>query len=283
MRNSISIFSSLAIALFAGCSKSPEKKPDALTLEPHPKTSSQATSNTESHHYFHKEEKPHAAAWGYSGDTGPSHWGELDGRYSLAKTGQQQSPIDLTNAIKETLPTIQFDYFPSKIDLVYNGHTVEEIEDKASSITVDGDQFVLQQFHFHSPSEHTIDGKHSDMEMHLVHKSEDGRIAVIGVMINSGSDNAAYDAVWNYLPSATNRERKEAVQIDASTLLPESRDYFRYSGSFTTPPCTEGVLWMVLQNDVELSQNQIDRFRKIIDANNRPVQPLNDRQIDSSK
>ena len=236
-------------------------------------------SDKTTHHYFHKEEKPHAAEWGYEGETGPEHWGELSPEYVLAKTGQRQSPIDISKSQPTSLPRIKFGYGPSQIDLVYNGHTVEEVEDHQSSIEVDGKKFVLQQFQFHSPSEHTIDGQHFDMEMHLVHKSGDGEIAVVGVLIEEGTDNAAFDQVWDYLPSAENRERKERVTVDAATLLPASHSYYRYTGSFTTPPCTEDVLWMVLKSPVELSTEQIKTFRAIIEGNNRPVQPLNDRTV----
>lgn len=239
-------------------------------------------ADQQTHHYFHKEEKAHAAEWGYEGETGPKHWGDLSPEYVLAKTGRHQSPIDISKSQPSPLSEIRFEYGPSQIDLVYNGHTVEEIEDHHSSITVDGKRYALQQFHFHSPSEHTIDGKHSAMEMHLVHKSDDGEIAVVGVLIEKGADNPAFDQVWNYLPSADNRERKENVTIDAATLLPSDKNYYGYTGSFTTPPCTEGVLWMILKTPVNLSASQIATFRAIIDGNNRPVQPLNDRTVADS-
>jgi carbonic anhydrase len=231
------------------------------------------------HHYLHQEEQPHAAEWGYTGEIGPSHWGDLSPEYVLAKTGRRQSPIDIAAVEPSSMSAIEFAYGPSLIDLVYNGHTVEEVEDHHSSITVDGKRYALQQFHFHSPSEHTVNGKHSDMEMHLVHKSDDGTIAVIGVLIEQGADNPAFDQVWNYLPTETNRERKESVTIDAATLLPTDSNYYRYTGSFTTPPCTEDVLWMILTTPVELSEQQVTKFRKIIDGNNRPVQPINDRTV----
>lgn len=240
---------------------------------------SEPVSDQPSHHYFHKEEKPHAAEWGYEGQSGPKHWGDLSPDYVLAKTGQQQSPIDISKSQPMPLPEINFSYGPSQIDLVYNGHTVEEVEDHQSTIEFDGKTFVLQQFHFHSPSEHTVDGQHFDMEMHLVHKSDDGEIAVVGVLISEGADNAAFDQIWNYLPSAANRERKEKMTVDAATLLPSDHGYYRYTGSFTTPPCTEDVLWMVLKSPVELSAGQIRTFRAIIEGNNRPVQPLNDRTV----
>lgn len=278
--------------LLAGCGDG--TSPDAVPVNNEPATStssndeisqlddrhdSETATDQPKHHYFHKEEKPHAAEWGYEGKTGPEYWGDLSSEYLLAKTGQHQSPIDISQATPEALSQIQFDYGPSQIDLVYNGHTVEEVENHESSITVDGKQFVLQQFHFHSPSEHTVNGKHSAMEMHLVHKSDDGEIAVVGVLIEEGADNAAFDVVWNYLPSAENRERKESVTVDAATLLPSDKNYFRYTGSFTTPPCTEDVLWMVLKSPVELSAEQIKSFRAIIKGNNRPVRPLNDREV----
>lgn len=247
--------------------------PDAQTEPGSPQ------SDSAQHHYLHKVEQPHAAEWGYKGDTGPDHWGDLDPGYILAKTGKHQSPIDITSTVASNLPGIEFEYHPSKIDLVYNGHTVEEIEDKHSAIDVDGRHFVLQQFHFHAPSEHTVDGKHFDMEMHLVHKSNDGTIAVVGVLIEAGDDNPAFDAVWNYLPTAENRERVEETSVDAATLLPEDRSYYRYTGSFTTPPCTEDVLWMVLKSPIQLSADQIAKFRAVISGNNRPTQPLNGREI----
>jgi len=120
-------------------------------------------SSDDEHHYFHKVAQAHAAEWSYEGSSGPEHWGVLSPDYVLAAKGKRQSPIDITDALSQELPEIELDYHPSQIDLVYNGHTVEEIEDKHSSINVDGKQLVLQQFHFHAPSEHTIDGKHAVM------------------------------------------------------------------------------------------------------------------------
>ena len=234
------------------------------------------------HHYFHKTEKPHAAEWGYEGSIGPSHWADLSPDYELAKTGHKQSPIDISSSDTSTLPRIVFDYRSAAVNLIYNGHTIEEKEDQHSSFTVAGKKYVLQQFHFHSPSEHTFDGQHADMEMHLVHKAADGEVAVIGVMINEGTENQAFSPVWNYLPTDANRTRKPSVTVDAMALLPSNHDYFRYMGSFTTPPCTEGVVWFMMRNPVEMSAGQIAKFRSIIQGNNRPVQALNGRTIQSS-
>ena len=235
------------------------------------------------HHYFHKTEQPHEAEWSYSGDTGPDHWGDLSPDYVLAKTGKQQSPIDLTGAsVGDSMP-LQFDYHASQIDLVYNGHTIEEIENRKSLLHIGEKEFVLEQFHFHSPSEHTVAGKHFAMEMHLVHKANDGKVAVVAVFIEEGEGNTAFDAVWDYLPTDANRERKQSTTVDAGALLPESRQHFSYTGSFTTPPCTEGVQWAVMKEPVALSSEQIASFRAVIDHNNRPVQPLNDRSTSLSE
>lgn len=267
------------MASLCGCENSTDSDSDSTDLNPPVSIPKQGE---EEHHYFHKEEKPHAAEWGYTGDTSPSRWGDLSPDYALAKTGKEQSPVDIEGALATNLPKLEISYHPAKIDLVYNGHTVEEMEEKGSTLTYGKQTFELQQFHFHSPSEHTVDGRHFAMEMHLVHKSEAGKVAVVGVLIEEGKSNAAFDGVWDYLPSDSNRERKADVTIDASTLLPENRQYYSYQGSFTTPPCTEGVLWMVMKEPVQLSKEQVERFRAIIKGNNRPVQPLNGRTVSVS-
>ncbi len=226
-----------------------------------------------------KKGKSSSAKWGYSGDLGPAHWADLSPEYHLAKAGRQQSPIDIRGAAQGTLPAIKFNYGPSPVNLVFNGHTVEQKEDKTSSIEVNGKKYILDQFHFHSPSEHTVNSGHSAMEMHLVHGSADGSLAVVAVMINVGAENPAFASVWDNMPTKDRRTRKSSATVDAGRLLPADRRYFQYMGSFTTPPCTEGVLWMVLQSPVELSQAQVDQFRAVIHGNNRPVQPLNGRKI----
>jgi len=231
------------------------------------------------HHYFHKTEQPHAAEWGYEGAIGPDHWAELSPDYVLASEGRHQSPIDISGASVEEMPEVEFHYHPAVIDLVYNGHTIEEKEDLQSCIEVEGTTYVLEQFHFHSPSEHTIDGKHSAMEMHLVHKSAEGEIAVVGVMIEEGAENEAFAPIWRMLPDMEHPTVKAERTVDAAALLPENQAYYRYDGSFTTPPCTENVLWMVMLEPVSLSSEQIGLFRGVIQGNNRPVQPLNERSI----
>ena len=150
-----------------------------------------------------------------------------------------------------------------------------------SYLTMDGTRYELAQFHFHSPSEHTVDGKHAAMEMHLVHKSEANEVAVLAVLVEPGAeDNAAFAQVWDYLPSAEAPTRTSDVTVNPASMLPmTSRAAYEYRGSFTTPPCTEGVQWVVLKEPARLSQGQIDQFRGVIEGNNRPPQPLNDRTL----
>ena len=231
------------------------------------------------HHYFHKTERPHAAEWGYKGDIGPKHWGDLSSVYILAKQGKQQSPIDISKSIEHELPNIIFNYRPAKINLVYNGHTIEEEEETGSHIQIKEEIFELKQFHFHAPSEHTINGKHADMEMHLVHKANNGTVVVVAVMINRGDENRSFTSIWENLPTSENADVQVTRTVDATDLLPSGHTYYQYRGSFTTPPCAEGVIWYVLTAPIELSHRQIDEFKSIINNNNRPIQPLNEREI----
>ena len=234
------------------------------------------------HHYLHKTEKPHAADWGYTGRTGPEHWGDLCPQYVLAKTGRQQSPVDITGTVSRRLPKLKFDYKSSRTYVIYSGHTVEEMQEPGGYAGLDGKRFLLQQFHFHSPSEHTVDGNHFPMEMHLVHQAEDGTLGVVAVFIQEGQHNEAFEPIWSVMPDINHPAREGKVAVDAMKLLPNDHTYYAYDGSFTTPPCTEHVKWAVLTTPVSLSKQQIERFRAVIKGNNRPVQPLNGRQVTRS-
>ncbi|MCP4363297.1 MAG: carbonic anhydrase family protein [Chloroflexi bacterium] len=173
---------------------------------------------------------------------------------------------------------IVFNYQPSALNILNNGHTIQANYDEGSSIEVDGKPYNLLQFHFHALSEHTINGNYSPMEMHLVHQSDDGNFAVVGVMLNNGGENAAYTPMFDNLPAQESEaETIGGVTVNADDLLPQDRGYYRYNGSFTTPPCTEGVSWFVMSTPVELSDAQISAFEQICNGNYRPVQPLNAR------
>ncbi len=222
--------------------------------------------------------KSHGVHWGYAGDEGPDHWGNLSADYATCGKGKKQSPVNITGAAVKDLEDITFNYKKSGLNILNNGHTVQANYGKGSSIKVGSKTYDLLQFHFHGPSEHMIDGMNAPIEMHLVHKSADGALAVVGVMIISGPHNPAFDNVWAFLPHDVG-SHDAGVLISAESLLPSSRGYTTYSGSLTTPPCTEGVTWLVLNDPVTMSAKQINAFGEIFKGNNRPVQPLNRRSL----
>ena len=231
-----------------------------------------ATNSNASH-----GEKAH---WGYEGAEGPEAWGKLKPEFAPCSEGKSQSPIDIADASAQDLANIAFSYQPASLDIVNNGHTIQVNYAEGSSIEVDGATYALKQFHFHGPSEHTMKGKHSPLEIHLVHQNASGGLAVVGVMIDSGSGNQALAPVWANLPSESGQERKlEDVKINATDILPDEHLYYRYDGSLTTPPCSEGVKWFVLTKAIEASDEQVAAFNAIIKGNNRPVQPLNRREV----
>ncbi len=219
--------------------------------------------------------------WTYEGEEGPANWGELDNRFEACKAGQTQSPIDILDATSENLPDIHFSYAPSALTILNNGHTVQANYDAGSRITVDGHQYDLKQFHFHHPSEHTIAGVTYPLEMHLVHADADGNLAVVGVLIQEGAgDNAAFDSVFANLPTEkVDAHAVEGASVSAADLLPAERLYYTYSGSLTTPPCSEGVRWMVLTTPITLSVEQIETFTSVFEFDARPTQPLNGRDV----
>lgn len=223
------------------------------------------------------------AHWGYEGHEGPAHWGDLAAEYATCKTGKSQSPINITAARSAKLADIKFSYQPSALDVVNNGHTIQVNYAPGSNIDVGGKQYKLLQFHFHSPSEHTVDGKPYDMVAHLVHQAGDGQLGVIGVLMKKGKANAVIDAIWANLPKHAGDHKQTDAQINVADLLPVTHGYYNYSGSLTTPPCSEGVNWMVLQTPIEVSAEQVAAFTNIFSTSVRPVQPLHDRPVHASK
>lgn len=217
--------------------------------------------------------------WAYEGEHGPEHWGHVSKDFHACSEGKAQSPIDLSNAAPEALSKIEFRYSSSRLNIVNNGHTVQVNYDGGSSIAVDGSEYKLAQFHFHTPSEHTVNGKSYGNEMHLVHKNDKGQLAVVGVLIEEGDENPAYGAIWSNLPAKAGEERSVDASINAGELIPAESGYFTYGGSLTTPPCSESVKWIVLKNPIQMSAAQIKEIRNIMNKNNRPVQPLNERTL----
>jgi carbonic anhydrase len=226
----------------------------------------------------HNKHNP-SVHWGYSGEGAPAHWGDIDPRFTTCKNGVNQSPIDLTGFTESELPAITFNYQLTSSDILNNGHAIQANVKEGSSITVDGKTFELKQFHFHNPSENNINGKSFPLEAHFVHASKDGELAVVAVMFEEGEENKALNELWAKMPqNVGDKNPIDAKNLDA--LLPKDRDYYRFNGSLTTPPCTEGVRWLVMKKPVTLSAAQIETFKKVMHHhNNRPIQPTNARVI----
>jgi carbonic anhydrase len=221
------------------------------------------------------------AHWEYEGEAGPEHWGELDPDYAACSTGQEQSPIDVADVTESDLANIAFSYQPvSPLRIVNNGHTVQVNIDPGSTIEVDDVRYELAQFHFHTPSEHTIAGEHQPMELHLVHKAADGATAVVGVLLKEGASGTPFDPVFNAMPAKAGPEQIVEAEVNPAEFLPASGLTYRYAGSLTTPPCTEGVHWLLFTEPVEVAPDQIAAFQKIVTANSRPTQPLNGRTVE---
>lgn len=227
----------------------------------------------------------HGAHWGYEGHGAPEHWGDLGKEFATCKNGHQQSPINIDTRVAGggAGAPVSVDYKPSPLKVVNNGHTIQVDYQPGSSITVGGMRYELVQFHFHAPSEHTIDGKAGDMVVHLVHKSAEGKLAVIGVLMDKGAENAELGKIWSHLPREAGHSEAKETTINASALLPADLRYYGYTGSLTTPPCTEGVSWMVLANRGSVSAGQVKAFTDIFPKSVRPVQPVHGRQVNLSR
>ena len=220
--------------------------------------------------------------WSYAGHGGPAHWSELGQDYATCKLGKTQSPIDIRGAKAADLPAIQFDYHPVALKVIDNGHTIQVNYAPGSTITVGGARYELLQFHFHKPSEEKIEGQVHDMVAHLVHKGADGKLAVVAVLLDRGSVQPIVQTVWNNLPLEKGDEVAARATLDLNALLPSERGYYTYMGSLTTPPCSEGVLWMVMKQPVGISSEQIGIFSRLYPMNARPIQSASGRLIKGS-
>lgn len=231
-----------------------------------------------------------AQHWSYEGDGAPANWAKLDPKFVMCGMGKNQSPIDLSQFTDAELKPLKVIYRtaatdihhkgrPVAADILNNGHTVQVDYEPGSMLVVDGREFELKQFHFHAPSENTINGKHFPLESHLVHADKDGNLTVVAVMFSEGKPNPLLSQLWEKLPA---KDGKNALPsgLSAAGLLPASHDYYRFSGSLTTPPCSEGVRWLVLKQPATASRAQIERFTSTLGMkNNRPVQPTNARAV----
>jgi carbonic anhydrase len=257
-----------------------EHKPPVATakasqnVENHPKQPQEHPTNHSSPH------------WSYAKNdaNGPQHWGDLAHHFSLCEKGRAQSPIDIGRATAtKDAPKLIWHYGTASLNVENNGHTIQaEILSGKNHITIDGQPYSLAQFHFHAPSEHRISGVPADMELHFVHKNSSGALAVVGVMIHelAGRENKAFKPIWDLMPRDFHTKSSQPTNLTLASLMPSNRQYFHYSGSLTTPPCSEGVRWFVLANPITLSSGQIEMYTSIFGGpTNRPIQPLQGRDV----
>ena len=227
--------------------------------------------------------------WSYTEEGGPAGWGKLSPVYAACDSGKSQSPVDLLSDAPEGSPKWKIEYKTTSLriahnqqvdELINNGHTIQVSPEKGSTITYEGKLYELKQFHFHTPSEHTINGKHFPMEIHLVHQADDNSLAVIGVLVMEGKHNKNFDQLIKYLPNVPGEKKThDSVKIEIGITVPKHLYAYHYIGSLTTPPCSGNVQWMVLKNPIAMSKDQITEFSSRMKNNNRPVQPMNDRTL----
>lgn len=221
-----------------------------------------------------------AQHWGYEGHEGPEHWQDMSADWAICAAGVQQSPINLTQALEADFAAARIEWAEETAGVVVdNGHTVQVNVENAGGVTIGGTFYSLLQFHFHAASEHTIDGRHSPMEVHFVHRSEAGDLAVIGVMVERGDALPTLSSVWAVMPDESGATPGIAARVHLNDFLPDDQTAFRYQGSLTTPPCSEIVTWTVLTHPVTATPEQIETFETRHPESFRPVQPLNRRYV----
>lgn len=218
--------------------------------------------------------------WSYHGEGGPAHWGDIEPGFAACKAGAMQSPIDLAAANAGAAVTVEIAYKPVPLQILHNGHTVQFNVENGSAITLHGTRYTLLQVHFHTPSEHLTGGATYPLEAHFVHMSEAGALAVIGILFAEGAENRALAPLFRHLPMHESPATAHAdASVDLAAILPSDRGLYRYMGSLTTPPCSEGVNWMVMKAAVPASKAQINALHKAMGDNARPVQKPGNRLI----
>ena len=238
--------------------------------KPSQPTSTQETSPKDLH-----------AHWDYLGVEGPSHWGMLSKEYMTCESGNRQSPINITMTHHgDHQQKLVFHYQTSQLHEINNGHTIQVSHVSGCRVDLNDRKYKLRQFHFHAPSEHHIEGKTFPMEVHLVHQDETGHVLVVAVIMVTDAPHPVLSKLWKWLPEQTEQEVSIPLELNLADILPTNTNRYTYSGSLTTPPCTEGVQWIVLKDPMHVTQQDVDRFVQIIGHNVRPIQPLGGRHID---
>ena len=220
--------------------------------------------------------------WGYSGAGAPEHWASLSDEFTTCANGRQQSPIDISGNVSADAPPISFDYSGEATSIRYDGLFVHVDFGSGNTMKVGERTYALMSAHFHSPSEHLVDGKNFAAELHLVHADSDGNLAVVGLLHTLGAPSPAAQEVLNAAPVAGNNV-EEGFSLEAALFMPGDVGHYRYDGSKTTPPCDEPVDWYVMRHPQTISQAQVDSILALSGGpNNRPVQPLGGRRITSA-
>ena len=229
------------------------------------------------------------AHWGYEGKDGPEYWPRLSPAYAACSQGREQSPINIVQTASGDQGAWKLDYKQTSlkiahhehvIDIVDNGHTIQVTVDEGSTLATGRSVYRLKQFHFHTPSEHTIDGSHFPLEVHFVHQDEQGRFAVLAALYQEGPANENLAKIIAHFPKAKGQSAEiPEVSLDLNFHMPATNASYTYLGSLTTPPCTEGVEWLVFRDPISASKDQLEAFARVLGTTNRPVQPLNGRII----
>jgi carbonic anhydrase len=220
-----------------------------------------------------------AADRSYEGAGGPDKWGELDAANKACSIGGQQSPINIGETIKAQLQPLKIAWGKSAESILNTGNTIQINMPDGSTMSGGGGSFRLQQFHFHRPSEHTINGANFPMEAHFVHANAAGNLAVVGVLMTTGRTNKAFNTIVLTMPNRTGSQVKAEASVDPNAFLPPKRNYYRYAGSLTEPPCSETVDWFVLSDPIQVSEADINSFARLYPKNARPVQSDNRRFV----
>lgn len=219
-------------------------------------------------------------AWTYRGEHGAEHWAEMKREWAVCSSGQRQSPVDIVAAKAGPAVPLRFDYRPSALRIVNDGHTVRVRLANGSKLYMGNEALSLQQFHFHTPGGDKLRGEEFPMGMHFLHKSASGRLVSLVLLFRQGAENPALKALLPHMPVQGLPEQSLAqVQVDPAEWLPMSKGYYRYEGSLTAPPCTEGVLWLVMKQPLDISAAQLAALHRLFPDNARPVQALHGRQV----
>lgn len=217
--------------------------------------------------------------WGYEGEHGPAHWGELSEDFEACSEGRNQSPVDIVGEVEAELPAIQLAYTGKTTAVVNNGHTLQVEVTPGNVLRVEGEELELLQFHFHSPSENQIHGVSFPLSVHFVHRDAKGDLAVLGLVFREGHADASLARIWDKLPSEAGDRAALELPLAELDFLPVLENYYRYTGSLTTPPCTEGVRWYVMEATRPVGAGQVAAFVKVFGENARPPQPLGSRLV----